>query len=138
MKETTMTYRYATFTAGIAALVIGVGLLGQGEASAASVDFDTHITFKEPVRIPGATLPAGDYVFQRDENNHAVWVLSETDDAVFGPYLIRPRTRVQASPERLVILERPATAGTPRTLRAWLGEHKRLGYELVYPTDGYR
>ena len=133
-----MRNRYTVFTTGVAALLMGVGLLVPGQAGAASVEFDTHITFKEPVRIPGATLPAGDYVFQRDQNNHAVWVLSETDGAVFGPYLIRPRNRVQASRERLVILERPAKAGTPRTLRAWFGQHQRHGYELVYPTDGYR
>ena len=105
---------YTVFTTSVAALSVAVGLLVlvPGQAGAANVDFDTHITLEEPVRIPGGTLPAGDYVFQRDQNGEALWIFSESDGVVFGPYLIRGRNKVQASRERLVILERPANAGT--------------------------
>ena len=43
----------------------------------------THMTFDHPVRVPGATLPAGHYVFTVD-TSHVVRIRNEDDGRVYG------------------------------------------------------
>ena len=119
-----------------AALVMAFALLIPGEASSSSVEHDTHLTFEHPVRISGTTVPAGRYVFQNAKNGHTVWVLSEDDGTVFGPYLTVPRSRTTASRERVVVCERPLAAGGTPTVRAWFGRNQLDGREFVDAPNG--
>ena len=130
-----MRHGYTTIATCFTALVMAFGLLVPGEASSQSVENDTHLTFEQPVRVPGATLPAGSYAFQLDENRQFVWIFSESDGSVFGPYMTRPRYRNEAS-ERVVILGRPLDAGGVPAVRAWFGPDRHDGRELVYAADG--
>ena len=54
---------HLTLTAS--SVILTAALLLGAPAEAAEMTFDraTHITLEDPVRVPGATLPAGDYVF---------------------------------------------------------------------------
>ena len=129
-----MRHRYATITIGFTALVMALAVLIPGEASSASVENDTHLRFDHPVCIPGATLPAGSYVFQLDEDRQAVWIFSESNGDVFGPYLVIPRYRIEAT-RRVVILGRPRNAGDVPAVRAWFGRDRNDGREFVYAAN---
>ena len=108
-----------------AALVMAFALLIPAEANffPEGPENDTHLTFEHPVRISGATLPAGSYVFRNDKNGSIVWILSEDDGTVFGPYLTLPRSRTTATRERVVVFERPLDEGGAPTVRAWFGRN---------------
>ncbi len=132
-----MTHRYMTIAAiGFAALITGL-VVGPAEAGSWMGGYETtHMTFSDPVRIPGATLPAGSYVFRLTQSKHAVWIIDEEDGTVFGPYLTRPRQRrgSRADNKRVILVDRTADAGGVPVIRAWFGRYQDRGYEFVYPT----
>ncbi len=128
-----MKHRHATITAiCFAALVMAFAPFAPAEANSAGGE-TTHMTFKHPVRIPGVTLPAGGYVFQLNDNKQAVWIFSEDNSKVFGPYLILPRHRIESTTKRVVIFDRSPEAGGVPTIRAWFGRHRQQGHEFIYP-----
>ena len=136
-QETTL-MRQRQISTLFAALVMAFALLIPAEANffPEGPENDTHLTFEHPVRISGATLPAGRYVFHNDKSGSVVWVLSEDDGTVFGPYLTVPRSRTTASRERVVVFERPLDAGGAPTVRAWFGRNKLDGREFVDAPNG--
>ena len=85
-----------TLTAvGLAVLIVGLALGASAEADWSS-DGTTHLTFEHPVRVPGATLSEGSYVFTVDMNSQAVWIRREDDSHVYRtlPDTAAPTTRV--------------------------------------------
>ncbi len=130
-----MRKQIATF---FAAIVMAFALLIPAEANffTEGPENDTHLTFEHPVRISGTTVPAGRYVFQNARNGHTVWILSEDDGTVFGPYLTLPRSRTRATRERVVIFERTPDAGAAPTIRAWFGRNTLDGREFVDAATG--
>ena len=129
-----MKHRHAAITAiGFAALVMAFAPYAPAEANGAGMDNTTHMTFKHPVRIPGVTLPAGRYVFQLNDSKQVVWIFSEDNSEVFGPYLILPRLRVESTTKRVVIFDRSPEAGGVPTILAWFSRHRRTGHEFMYP-----
>ena len=130
-----MRHRYATITAiGFAALLMVFAFVSSAQAGRVGSGETTHMTFKYPVRIPGVTLPTGSYVFELSENKQVVWVFSEDDGDVFGPYLTRPRQRLESTSRRVIIVDRAADKSGVPVIRAWFGRHQTRGYEFVYPT----
>ena len=127
-----MTHRRTAITAaGFTALVMALALFPPDQADAASVDKDTHMTFAYAVRVPDATLPAGRYVFLLDQNERAVWIISEADQQVYGPYLTLRRYRT-GSTKRVVLLDNTVEWGGVPAIRAWFGPHERVGHEFIY------
>ncbi len=128
-----MKHRHATITAiCFAALVMAFAPFAPAEANSALGE-TTHMTFRHAVRIPGVTLPAGRYVFQLNDGRQAVWIFSEDNSKVFGPYLILPRRRIESTTKRVVIFDRSPEAGGVPTIRAWFGRHRQQGHEFIYP-----
>ena len=70
-------------------------------------------------------------MFHHDKNGSIVWILSEDDGTVFGPYYTLPRSRTRATRERVVIFERTPDAGAAPTIRAWFGRNTLDGREFV-------
>ena len=66
-------------TLALSAAVLIAGLLLSVPAEAAFDSRTTHMTFDHPVRVPGATLPAGHYVFTVD-TSHVVWAEARAHD----------------------------------------------------------
>ena len=129
-----MKHRHAAITAiGFAALVMAFAPYAPAEANWGVVDNTTHMTFKHPVRIPDVTLPAGRYAFQLNDSKQIVWIFSEDNSKVFGPYLIIPRRRLESPTKRVVIFDRSSEAGGVPTIRAWFGRHRYQGHEFMYP-----
>src|SRR5579872_4473379 len=74
-----------------------VALLAPG-ARADEWNKRTILTFSGPVQIPGATLPAGTYVFQLadpDNARHVVMVASKDGTKIYGMFLTIPNDRLE-------------------------------------------
>jgi hypothetical protein len=115
--------------AAIVALVTSVG------AHADQWDKKTILTFSGPVQIPGATLPAGSYVFKLADlsgNRHVVQVFDKAEKKIYATLLAIPNQRLEPSDDPVVLFsERPA--GSPQAVKVWFYPGERIGNEFVYP-----
>ena len=95
----------------------------------------TILTFSGPVQIPGATLPAGSYVFKLADipgNRHVVQVFDKAEKKIYATLLAIPNDRMEPSDEPVVMFsERPA--GSPQAVKVWYYPGERIGNEFVYP-----
>ncbi len=95
----------------------------------------TYLTFSGPVQIPGATLPAGTYLFQLadpDNARHVVMVSSKDGTKIYGMFLTIPNERLN-TPDENVVMFAESPAGSPLAVQAWWYPGDRLGEEFVYP-----
>jgi len=95
----------------------------------------TFLTFSAPVQIPGATLPAGTYLFQLadpDNAQHVVMVASKDGTKIYGMFLTIPDYRVD-TPDQNVVLFGESPAGAPQAVQAWWYPGNQSGEEFVYP-----
>ena len=124
-----MKHRMTLPAVSLAVLIAGLVLSAPAEAA-----FDsrtTHMTFEHPVRVPGATLPAGHYVFTVSAS-HVVWIRNQDDNHVYGPYFTRPIRQLKSRSTRKIKVVRSAYGNPIPTLRSWFGHHRQEGYELVW------
>src|SRR5437899_367357 len=95
----------------------------------------TILTFSGPVQLPGATLPAGSYVFKLADlngNRHVVQVFDKSETKIFSTLMAIPNDRLEPADEPLVLFaERPA--GSPQAVKVWFYPGDRVGNEFVYP-----
>src|SRR2546423_1541707 len=95
----------------------------------------TILTFSGPVQIPGATLPAGSYVFKLADlngNRHVVQVFDKSEKQIFATLLAIPNDRLEPADDPVVLFtERPA--GSPQAVKVWFYPGDRIGNEFVYP-----
>jgi len=98
-------------------------------------DKKTILTFSGPVQIPGATLPAGSYVFKLADlngNRHVVQVFDKDEKRIVSTILAIPNDRLEPADDPLVLFaERPA--GSPQAVKVWFYPGDRIGNEFVYP-----
>jgi hypothetical protein len=110
-------------------------LMAAPAARADQWDKKTILTFSGPVQIPGATLPAGSYVFKLADlsgNRHVVQVFDKAEKKIFATLLAIPNDRMEPANEPVVMFsERPA--GTPQAVKVWYYPGERIGNEFVYP-----
>jgi hypothetical protein len=95
----------------------------------------TILTFSGPVQIPGATLPAGSYVFKLADipgNRHVVQVFDKDEKKIYTTMLAIPNERLEPSDEP-VILFAERTKGTAQAVKVWFYPGDRIGNEFVYP-----
>ncbi len=126
-----MKNRHTTIAGIFATLLMAFAVVVPAQADWTRMNDTTHMTFKHAVRLPGVTLPAGRYVFRLNDGKQAVWIFSEDNSKVFGPYLILPRRRIESTTERVVIFDRSPEAGGVPTIRAWFGRHREQGHEFM-------
>src|SRR4026208_1721834 len=92
----------------------------------------TILTFSGPVQIPGATLPAGSYVFKLADlsgNRHVVQVFDKAEKKTYATLLAIPNDRMEPSDEPVVMFsERPA--GSPQAVKVWYYPGERIGNEF--------
>jgi hypothetical protein len=94
----------------------------------------TFLTFSGPVQIPGATLPAGTYVFKLADtgDRHVVQVFDKSEKHIFATLLAIPNQRMEATDKPVIMFsERPS--GTPQAVKIWYYPGDRYGNEFVYP-----
>ena len=95
----------------------------------------TILTFSGPVQIPGATLPAGSYVFKLADipgNRHVVQVFDKDEAKIYTTMLAIPNERLEASDKPIVLFSERAS-GSPQAVKVWYYPGERIGNEFVYP-----
>src|SRR5216683_2784385 len=95
----------------------------------------TILTFSGPVQIPGATLPAGSYVFKLADipsNRHVVQVFDKDEKKIYTTLLAIPNDRLEPT-DKPVILFAERAAGSPQAVKVWFYPGDRIGNEFVYP-----
>jgi hypothetical protein len=94
----------------------------------------TKLTFSAPVMVPGATLPAGTYVFRlapSEVDRHTVQILSDDESRVVATTVAVPAKRQDPKGDT-VLKFNPTASGTP-ALKAWFYPGTLYGREFVYP-----
>ncbi len=100
----------------------------------------TVLTFSAPVMVPGATLPAGKYVFELANsrgNRHLVRVRNEANETVATLAQAVPIRRAEAS-EDVVLQFNPTDRGSAPAIKSWFYPGSRYGHEFVYPEEQAR
>lgn len=98
-------------------------------------DKKTILTFSGPVQIPGATLPAGTYVFKLADipgNRHVVQVFDKDEHKIYTTMLAIPNQRLEPSDKPIVLFSERAS-GSPQAVKVWYYPGERIGNEFVYP-----
>ena len=119
----------------LACAVIGLTSLAAQAAAQGPIDRRTYFTLSGSFEIPGATLPAGKYLFRLPSpgtSHDVVQVLSADSKKVYGTFFSIPTERATpASDSELRFME--TAAGAPPPIRAWWHGGERTGREFVYP-----
>jgi len=125
----------------LAALLSVMAVLIAAPAIAQTSARDTaRLTFSEPVQIPDATLPAGEYVFTIADKSTArsvVQVWNEDETELMAQALIVPTRRLDNTGE-IAIRFAETPRGVAPALRAWFVPGQNIGHEFVYPEDQAR
>jgi hypothetical protein len=95
----------------------------------------TILTFSGPVQIPGATLPAGSYVFKLADisgNRHVVQVFDKDEKKIYTTMLAVPNQRLEPTDKPIVLFSERAS-GSPQAVKVWYYPGETIGNEFVYP-----
>lgn len=97
----------------------------------------TYLTFSGPVQVPGASLPAGTYMFRlADPMSHrqVIQIRDKDGSQIFTTLWSIPNQIAEPKDDPFVMfLETPA--GQPAAIKAWFYPGQKTGYEFVYPKD---
>ena len=97
-------------------------------AQAMPHDNHTHFAFSQPVSIPGAVLPAGEYLFRLadpDSGRRVVQVLNRETGESHGLFLTQTAVRATVAEYPEVTLGE-APAGTAHSISAWWTTRPRV------------
>jgi hypothetical protein len=100
----------------------------------------TTLTFSAPVMVPGATLPAGTYIFELADargNRHLVRIRSQATNDVSATVQAVPIRRAEASGDTILQFN-PTDTGAAPAIKAWFYPGSRYGHEFVYPEEQAR
>jgi len=117
-------------------LICAVGVLASS-AFAQTIDKKVYFTFSGPVEIPGATLPAGKYLFHLadpDSSRQVLQVQSADGKQVYGMFFSMPVQRPTAPDESEVRFMETAS-GSPAAISTFWYVGERTGRELIYPRE---
>lgn len=98
----------------------------------------TYLTFSGPIQVPGATLPAGTYMFRvADPSGNARKIIQIRDKEgtrIFATLFSVPNQMPQPKDDPFVMFSE-TPAGQPVAVKSWFYPGERTGYEFVYPKD---
>jgi len=95
----------------------------------------TTLTFSQPVEVPGAILPAGQYVFKLADSlsdRHIVQIFNAEEDQIYATILAIPHYRMEPADETVILFEE-RRADQPQAIHAWFYPGQVIGQEFVYP-----
>lgn len=112
-------------------LVLAIVAAGSGTHERAAAATGDHLTFSQPTALPGAILPAGEYVFERasvDNSANVVRVRDAKRSAVrFLGYTQEVRRPNRDTSKRFVELGE-ASPGQPVPIKVWYPGGTDRGY----------
>ena len=94
----------------------------------------TVLKFDEPVRVPGATLEPGSYVFKLADANstrHTVQILRQDGGSPVAMVQAVPMKRIEPASDVIVKLY-PGDPDSPAALKGWFYPGSTYGHEFVY------
>lgn len=97
-------------------------------------DSRTYFAFSQPVSIPGAVLPAGEYIFRLadpDSGRRVVQVLNRETGESHGMFFTQTAERATI-PDQAEVTLGEAPAGNARSIAAWWTPGSTIGREFVY------
>jgi hypothetical protein len=121
-------------------IVLAVLVLAASSARADQWNDRTVLMFSSPVMIPGATLPAGTYVFELADskaNRDLVRVRREGDNSIVATAQAVPIRRAEVN-DNVVVQFNPTDAGAAPAIKAWFYPASRYGHEFLYPEEQAR
>jgi len=95
----------------------------------------TYFTFNRSVQIPGATLPAGTYIFELVDLNgplDVVRVLNKDRSHAYLTAFTRLVERPHSSKLDAAIVLGETPAGTPPQIKVWYPQDERTGRQFIY------
>ena|SRR5690554_5296142 len=104
-------------------------------ASAAPINDTTYFTFDRSVALPGATLGAGTYIFERVDTasrTDLVRVLSADRSHVYLTQFTRLVDRPAGTGDEPTLAFGEAESGTPPPIAVWYPQGKPWGHAFVY------
>jgi hypothetical protein len=126
-----MRSRRITRLAGIGAAVLMTAAVAQAQPE----DKRTYFTFNRPIVLPGATLPAGRYLFRivdTQTSRKVIQVLSGDGKKPLAMLNTITDERAEAAKDPEVsFIETPKDA--PSAVKTWWYPGERTGYEFIYP-----
>jgi hypothetical protein len=115
----------------LAVLTLGVASVAYAQPS----DNRTYFTFSAPVTVPGATLPAGKYLFRIADgttSRKVVNILSEDGRKSLAMLHTIPN-QAREAPKDPEIRFMEVSAGVPPPVKTWWYPGRSIGYEFIYP-----
>jgi hypothetical protein len=116
-----------------AALLITTAAAAQGIIP----DRTTFVTISAPVSVPGAVLPAGEYLFRLADSQasrNVIQIFDKDRSRIFATLITVSAERNEVSGDA-VITFRETDAAAPPALRYWYYAGEKGGHEFVYPKD---
>jgi hypothetical protein len=116
---------------------VSVVALCATSAGAQTIDKKVYFTFSGPVEIPGATLPAGKYLFHLadpDSGRQVLQVQSADGKKVYGMFFSMPAQRPTA-PDEAEVRFMETASGSPAVISTLWYTGERTGRELIYPRE---
>jgi hypothetical protein len=119
----------------VACLLVLLGVLAASAATLAAESNRTYFTFSAPVRIPGITLPAGTYVFDRPSPMLDPTLVRVMDRTTSKLYLIAFTRMVHRRADgnlNPTITLGEAAKDAPRPISIWFPQGHALGHQFIY------
>lgn len=114
-----------------AAAVLPAAAQAQGPANQ-----DTYFTFSAPVELPGATLPAGRYLFvlaDSPSNRHVVRVMSDDRKKLYTTVMAIPSYQVGKPSDEPEIRFMEGPENAPHAIKLWIYPGRTTAHEFLYP-----
>jgi hypothetical protein len=114
---------------------LAVAAFAAPKAGADEFNKQTFLTFSGPVQVPGATLPAGTYMFKLADlqgNRHVVQIFDKDGTKLYTTILAIPDQRLEPADKPVVMFTETA-ASEPPAIKAWFYPGDTIGDEFVYP-----
>ena len=119
----------------IACLLVFLGVLAASAATLVADSNRTYFTFSVPVRMPGITLPAGTYVFDRPSPMLDPTLVRVMDRTTSKLYLIAftrlVHRRGDGNLDPTITLGE-AAKGAARPVSMWFPQGHTLGHQFIY------
>ncbi|MGE3276660.1 MAG: hypothetical protein AB7O67_16220 [Vicinamibacterales bacterium] len=98
-------------------------------------DDQIELTFDNPVQVPGATLPAGSYIFRlanSTASRQVIRVIDADTHKLYATTMAIPATRDVTNSD-IVVTFATTREGLPPAIKSWFYPGQQIGHHFMYP-----